>query len=168
MGNNMKKILFIASVVLNVTFAATYATYRLPLLAHTHKAPVPGGPLFLHLDLTAEQLSRFNAERDKFHARLQELGQQIKTKQIELIDLVGAVPPDQLAIERKQQEIQGLQAAVQDRVIIHFLQANSFLTPEQRARFSALIKARIGTSVQACPPWMRPVEQREPGAKRNE
>lgn len=164
MNENIKKILFIASVALNVVFAATYATYKVPSLAGVQPAD-PRGPLYLQINLTPEQLTRFEAERDRFHARLQELGEEIKAKQIELIDLLGATPPEQKDIEQKQEEIQSLQEAVQDRVIAHFLQASAFLTPEQRARFFELIKARIGTSVQACAPWMKSFEHGRPGVK---
>jgi Spy/CpxP family protein refolding chaperone len=164
MNENIKKILFIASVALNIVFAATYATYKAPSLAGVQR-PAPRGPLYLQLNLTPEQLTRFEAERDKFHARIQELGEEIKTKQIELIDLLGATPPDQKDIEKKQEEIQRLQGTVQDRVIAHFLQASAFLPPEQRARFFDLIKARIGTSVQACPPWMKSFEHGRSGER---
>ena len=162
MKKNIKTILFIASVALNAVFAGTYVTYKLHSLAGVHQ-PAPSGPLFLQLDLTPEQLTRFKAERDRFHAQLQELGQQIKAKQVELIDLLGAISPYQQAIERKQEEIQRLQGEVQDRVILHFLQESSHLSLEQRTRFFQLIKARIETSLQACPPWMRSLEQGQPG-----
>jgi len=168
MEENTKKILFIASVALNIVFAATYVTYKLPLLAGVHRPSAPKGPLFLHLDLTPEQLKQFSDERDRFHTRLQELGQEIKINQVELIDLLAAAHPDQQEIERKQEEIRRLQAAVQDWVIVHFLQASTFLTPEQRARFFDLIKARIETGVQACPPLMRPYEPFQTGDSRNE
>jgi Spy/CpxP family protein refolding chaperone len=167
MKEKIKTILFIASVALNAVFAGTYVTYKLPSLAAVHHA-VPEGPLFLQFDLTPDQLTRFKVERDKFRTLLQELGRAIKTKQIELIDLLGASLPDQQAIERKQEEIQRLQGAVQDRVIIHFLQASKLLTPEQRTRFYQLIKARIETSVQACPPWMRSIEQGQTGESKIE
>lgn len=167
MKENVKTILFIASVALNAVFAVTYVTYKLPSLAGVHQ-PVPKGPLFLQLDLTADQLPRFKAERDKFHNRLQELGQEIKRKQLELIDLLGTTPPDQQAIKRKQEEIQCLQASVQDRVIVHVLQESALLDPEQRSRFFQLIKARTETSAQGCPPWMRPGEQGRPGGTRDE
>jgi Spy/CpxP family protein refolding chaperone len=164
MKENLKTILFIASVALNAVFAATYVTYKLPSIAEVHQ-PAPRGPLFLQLDLTPEQLTRFKAERDRFHAQIQELGLQIKTKQIELIDLLGVTPTDQQTIERKQEEIQHLQRAVQDRVIVHFLQESSHLSSEQRTRFFQLVKARIETSVQACPPWMKPQGKDQMGDK---
>ena len=167
MIDNLKTILFIASIALNAVFAVTYVTYKLPSLTGVQQG-APKGPLFLHLDLTPDQLTKFNAERDRFHTQLQALGQEVKTKQLELIDLLIARPLDQLAIEKKQEEIQRLQGTVQDRVIVHFLQASSFLNPEQRTRFFQLIKGRIETSIQACPPWMRSDGQGQPGVGTNQ
>jgi len=167
MKENIKTILFIASVALNAVFAATYVTYKLPSLAGVQRA-APTGALFLQLDLTPNQLRQFNAERDRFHAQLQALGQEVKTKQLELIDFLAARPPDQLAIEKKQEEIQSIQGTVQDRVIVHFLQASSFLSPEQRTLFFQLIKGRIETSIQACPPWLRSDGQGQPGVYKNQ
>lgn len=162
MNEDLKKTLFVASVALNIVFAATYAAYKLPLLGAVRQSPTPRGPLFLQLELTPEQLKLFEGERDRFHGRLQEVGEEIKSKQIELIDLLGAASPGQNEIEKKQEEIQRLQGTVQDLVIAHFLRASSFLTPGQRARFLDLIKSRIGANMQACLPWMRSYEHGGP------
>lgn len=167
MRANTKTILFIASVALNVVFSVTYIGYKVISPAAMHQ-PSSRQPVFLQLDLTPDQLTRFSAERDRFHARLQELGQEIKTRQIELIDLLGAIPPDQEALQRKQEEIQHLQGIVQDGVIAHILHGSSILTPEQHSRFFQLIKARIEIGVQACPPWMRTFEREKPGESKNE
>jgi Spy/CpxP family protein refolding chaperone len=167
MKENLKTILFIASVALNAVFAVTYVTYKLPSLSGVQPGALKG-PLFLQLDLTPDQSSQFNAERERFHSQLQTLGKAIKTKQLELIDLLAAKPPEQLAIEKKQEEIQRIQGTVQDRVIAHFLQASSFLSPEQQTRFFQLIKRRIETSIQACPPWLRSEGQEQPGVYKNQ
>jgi Spy/CpxP family protein refolding chaperone len=167
MKHNLKTILFVASVALNVVFAATYVTYKLPSLTGMQQAGSKG-PLFLQLDLTSDQLTKFQAERDRFHAQLQALGQEVKAKQLELIDLLATKPPDQPAIEKKQEEIQVTQGTVQDQVIVHFLQASSFLNPEQQSRFFQLIKGRIETGTQVCPPWMRPDAQGQPGVYKNQ
>jgi hypothetical protein len=164
MKKNLKTILFIASVALNVVFVATYLAYKLPSISGVSQ-PGPPVPLYLQLDLSPEQLGRFKAVRDQFHAQIQDLGLRIKTKQIELINLLEATPNDQQTIERKQVEIEHLQRAVQDRVIVHFLQESSHLSSEQRTRFFQLVKTRIETSVQACPPWMRPLEKDHMGEK---
>jgi Spy/CpxP family protein refolding chaperone len=162
MKDNIKRILCMASVALNVVFATTYVTYKLPSLAGRDQ-PAPNAPLYLQLDLTPDQLTRFEEERDRFHARLRELGQQIKIKQVELIDHLASTPPDRQAIDGKQQEIRRLQAEIQDRVVLHFLQESRLLTPEQRTRFFHLVKTRIETSFEACPPWMKSLGQGQPG-----
>lgn len=148
---DLKKILFISSVALNLVFAGTYLAYKLPWLAGAHQPAFTDGPLFLQLDLAPDQLKQLNAERDRFHTRLQQLGQEIRKKQLDLIDFLAATPPDQRAIGRKQEEIQKLQREVQTSVIDHFLRASKFLTPEQRGRFFGLIKSHIQTGLQACP-----------------
>jgi Spy/CpxP family protein refolding chaperone len=168
MKEDIKTILFIASIALNVVFAATYATYKFSAFANVHQSQMPREPLFLQLDLAPDQLARLQKIRDTFHDRLQELGQEIKTKQIELIDLLETKPPDQQKIQGKQGEIQRLQGEVQTGVISHFLQMSALLKPEQQSRFFHLIKERIGTGVQACPPWMRSPELDRTGGSNNE
>ncbi|MFH1221303.1 MAG: periplasmic heavy metal sensor [Candidatus Eisenbacteria bacterium] len=157
MRKNVKTLLFIFSVILNVGFIGTYAAYK---LSPSFSKEVPRGelgkPVFLELDLSADQLARCEAERDNFHARLQELGQQIREKQVELIDLLAMSDTHQQAIEAKQREIQDLQTTVQGRVIVHFLQESAFLAPEQRARFFDLIKERIEMGSLSCLPWVKP------------
>ena len=162
MKENLKTILFIASLTLNLVFVGTYLAYKLPFFAGDRPAGQMG-PLFLELDLTPEQHTRFKADRERFRAQLQELGQEIKTKQIELVELLMGLPSDQQSIEKTQDEIQRLQGAVQDRVITHFLEASAHLAPEQRVRFFQLVKQRIGTNVQVCPPWMKPLGKDQMG-----
>jgi Spy/CpxP family protein refolding chaperone len=162
MKENFKTILIIASFALNLVFVGTYLAYWLPSISRD-RPEGPMQPLFMELDLTPEQLTRFQADRERFRAQLQELGQEIKTKQMELVELLMALPSDQQAIEKTQDEIQRLQGAVQDRVITHFLEASAHLAPEQRVRFFQLVKQRIGTNVQVCPPWMKPLGKDQMG-----
>jgi hypothetical protein len=68
----------------------------------------------------------------------------------------------------KQEEIQHLQAATQDRVIVHWIQESSLLNPEQRTRFFQLVKARIESSVRAYPPFMRSSGWCQPGESSSE
>jgi Spy/CpxP family protein refolding chaperone len=167
MNNNLRTILFVASIALNVAFTATYVIYKLPLHTGMHQQ-IPPEPLFLQLDMSSDQFARFKAERDKFHSQLQEPGQEIMAKQTELIDLLGVAPPDHQAIAKKQEEIQHLQGAFQTRIIDHFLRASVILTPVQRTHFFELIKTRVETSAQACPPWMQPFEQGKTRQNKNE
>lgn len=165
---NLKKILFIASVALNLVFVGTYLIYKLPPLAGVRQPAFTDGPLFFQLDLAPDQFKQLNVERDRLHTRLQQLGHEIKERQLELIDFLAATPPNQPAIEREQEEIQGLQREVQNSVIDHFLRASRFLTPKQRDRFFGLIKSHMQTGLQACPPIMRSGEPCRPEEDKNE
>lgn len=167
MKENLKTVLFIASIALNAIFAATYVAYKLPSLTGTQEAAFRE-PLFLQLGLTPDQLTRLKAERTRFLTQLQALGEEAKTKQLELIDHLAATPDDQPAINRKQGEIQRLQGTIQDRVIAHFLQAGSVLGPEQRTRFFRLIKERVESGVQVCSPWSPTDGQRPQGGSGKE
>jgi Spy/CpxP family protein refolding chaperone len=159
MKGNFKILIFLFSIILNIVFVGTYAAFKLNIITGDRKNDNLMKPLFLELDLSAQQLTKFKSERDKFHPQLQALEQGIKRKQIELIEILSIKTPDPQALERKQKEIQELQALAQDRVILHLLQASNFLNPEQRTRFFNLIKERIEVSASSCPPWTKPLEK---------
>lgn len=163
MKGNLKILIFLFSIILNVVFVGTYAAYKFQIITSERKDDNLMKPLFLELDLTPEQLTRFKSERDKFHPHLQALEQEIKRKQIELIEILSIDTPDQRAIESKQKEIQELQALAQDRVIVHLLQASTLLSPKQRTRFFHLIRERIEVSASSCPPWTKPLEESRTG-----
>ena len=168
MKANLKVLIFLFSVILNVVFIGTFAAHKIPIFNWDKKTDKLMKPPFLQLDLTAEQLARFKSDRDKFIGELHETGQAVGKKQIELIDLLAASTPDERAIKMKQEEIQHLQAATQDRVIVHLVQESSLLNSEQRTRFFQLVKARIESSVQAYPPFMRSSGWCQPGVSNNE
>ncbi|MFO7605708.1 MAG: periplasmic heavy metal sensor [Desulfurivibrionaceae bacterium] len=155
---NLKAVIFAFSLILNVVFIGIFAARTMPIFNPDRKTDELMKPPFLQLDLSAEQLARFTSAREKFIGELHEMAQAVGEKQIELIDLLAAAAPDEGAIKMKQQEIQYLQAATQDRVIAHWLRESAHLDPEQRARFFQLVKAHIASSVQAYPPFMKSSE----------
>lgn len=155
MKMNLKTMILAFSLILNVVFIGIFSAHTIPIFSRDGKAGKLMKPPFLQLDLTAEQLARFKSNRDKFMVELREMGQAVGKKQIELVDLLAASPSDERAIKTKQEEIQRLQVATQNRVIVHWIQESSLLNPKQRIRFFQLIKARIERSIQAYPPFMR-------------
>jgi len=157
MKENLKILIFLFSIIMNVVFVGTYAAYKLPIMTSEKKDGNLMKPLFLELDLTPEQLTRFKSDRDEFRSHLQALEQKIKKKQLDLIEILSIDTPDQQAIESKQKEIQELQTAAQNRVIAHFLQESKLLNPKQRNRFFNLIKERINMSVASCSHWSKPL-----------
>jgi Spy/CpxP family protein refolding chaperone len=168
MKMNLMALVFAFSLILNVVFIGIFAAHTIPIFSRDRKGDELMKPPFLQLDLTAEQLARFKSDRDEFIGELHEMGQAASKKQIELVDLLAVSTPDERAIKLKQEEIQHLQAATQDRVITHWIQESSLLNPEQRIRFFQLVKARIESSVQAYPPFMRSSGWCRPGEGSNE
>ena len=161
-------LIFIFSLILNVVFIGIFAAQMIPVFNRDRSAGEHMKPLFLQLDLTAEQMARFKSHRDTFKKELREMRKTVGKKQLELIDLLAASPLDEQALNMKQEEIRHLQAAIQDRVINHLLQESALLNPEQHTRFFQLVKERIESRVQARPPFMRSSERCRPGEGDNE
>ncbi len=165
---NWKVLIFIFSVILNVVFIGTFTVHKMSIISTNTINVNRMNPLFLELDLSADQLAEFNHERDAFYAQMQETGLMIKAKQIELIDILEGASTDQPTIEKKQAEIQCLQKIIQDRVIVHFLKEKALLTPKQQSRFFQLVRDRIERNIQTGPPWMRSGNLCQTGDIRNE
>jgi len=154
MKKNLNILAVIFSVVLNVVFIGSYFYYSSRPLAVTGRQANHDRLLYEELNLDRDQLDRLKSFRDNFHAFVDEQGQRIKAKQLELVGLLAQEKPDRRAIAAKQEEIQGLQRQMQAGVIDHLLQESRIFTPEQRQQFFALMKERIDSSVAPRPRWM--------------
>ena len=160
MKDNIKKLMLIFSIVLNLAFVGGTAYHSLSSGSIASK-PSPNRPfLYRELNLTKEQLARVEPARDQFHRRLSEIGGEIKARQIKLMDLLAGPVLNRESVENLETEIRALQQTMQDTVINHILDQTSVFTPEQRSRFFALMKERIERS-EPRPPWMRPSRGRE-------
>lgn len=143
MRKNLIILATIFSVVLNIGFIGTYCLqkaglYPLKQVSANHKRF-----LYEELNLSPEQLAKFEPGRDRFHTYLDLQSRKIQAGQIELIGLLSENPPDRKAINAKHEAIQSLQQQMQTRVIDHFLEESRIFTPEQRKKFFTLIKGRI-------------------------
>ncbi len=151
---NIKALLIIFSVVLNMVFTGSYFYHKLDQNTLTGSQGNHNRFLCEELNLSQEQLDRFEPIRDQFHVFLSQQGHVIKGKRLELIDLLAQENPDRKAIGAKEKEIQSLQRQMQAKVIDHLLEENRIFTPEQRKKFFALIKGRIEKSKGSRPKWM--------------
>ena len=106
------------------------------------------------LDLSQDQRVRIEAGRDRFLSALNDTGDRIIAKHLELMDLIAADPIDQQAIDAKFQEIDTTQHSMQNLVIAHLLEDKQILTAEQRTKFFALLKSRIQAQGAPGPPWL--------------
>ena len=157
MKENLKTLVVAFSIILNLVFIVTTVFHRLSSFAATGQTPQANCPfLYQKLNLSEEQLAKMEPVRDRFHERLDKIGGEIKTGQLELIDLLAAPQLDRKSIDTLQDRILALQQTMQDTIISHIVEETAIFTPEQRSNFFRLIKERIEQSSQSCPPWMRP------------
>jgi Spy/CpxP family protein refolding chaperone len=157
MKSNFKILIFTFSIILNLAFLGATVFYKLSSYAATDRRPGANHPfLYQKLNLSREQISKIEPLRDKFQAQLEKLGDEIKTKQLELVDLLAAPGPDRKAIDAVRERIDELQKTTQITIISHIDQDVAIFTPQQRQRFFGLMKERIKQNSVSCPPWMRP------------
>lgn len=153
MNAKLKVLAVTFSVVLNLAFLGAYARQRFGASASV-------APVFDQLELSSEERREFERHREAFHQLVSRLGGQLKSAQLELIDLLAGRSPDRAAIAAKHEEIGRLQRSIQSGVIEHLIQEGGRLDEGRRARFFALLKARVQASEPPRPPWMRPQEER--------
>ena len=154
MRENLKTLAIIFSVVLNLVFIGSYVYHRSDQTFIARQNTPHRRLLYEKLNLNRMQLDRIEPIRDRFHAFLGQQGYSIKSKQLELIDLLSKENPGREDVDLKQKEIQNLQRQMQTKVINHLLAESRIFTPEQRTRFFALIRGRIEKSDVSRPQWM--------------
>ena len=154
MKNNLKILAVIFSVVLNIVFIGSYFYHISALLSLVNRQADHKHLLYEELNLNQEQLHRLKPLRDSFHAFVAEQGGRIKSKQLELIDLLSGEHIDRSAINTKQEEIQVLQRQMKVKVIDHLIEESKMFTPEQRQKFFSLLRERIEKSDGPRPRWM--------------
>ena len=155
MKENLRRLAILFSVVLNVAFLGTYLYKSAPRWVGGDQ---PKGEILPYqtLHLTQEQERKFDPIRRTFHARVGEVGGEIKREQLRLVDLLAKPEPDRSSVRETQERIRDLQKHMQEAVIGHLTEESSVLTADQRARFFRILRERIEKAEPASPPWMRP------------
>ncbi len=145
MRRHIKTLAVIFSVALNLAFVVGYGVRR-----------YSDRPRFAYedLNLSEDQRVRIEAGRDRFLSALNDTGDRIIAKHLELMDLIAADPIDRQAIDAKFQEIHSTQHSMQSLVIEHLLADKQILNAEQRTKFFALLKSRIQAQGAPGPPWL--------------
>ena len=155
MRENLRRLAILFSLVLNVAFLGTYLYREAP--QWMGKAEPQGVALpYQALRLTELQQRKFDPIRQRIHARVREIGSEIKGEQLRLVDRLAQPQPDLGAIHATQERIRDLQRAMQDAVIGHLIEGSAVFTTEQRAQFFGVLRERIEKADPASPPWMRP------------
>jgi Spy/CpxP family protein refolding chaperone len=85
-------------------------------------------------DLTSEQQKQVTSLRNEFFKKQEALGSDLAKKRIELMELASKEKPDEQAIEKKRQEMWGLQDAMRNERRAMSTKFRALLTPEQRQK----------------------------------
>ena len=144
----LKVWLFWLSIALNVFFIGACLANRLPWSTERKAGPETVMPYEM-LGLSAKQRAVLEAEGHRFHSRLIQTRQAIRSKQDELIRQLSVENPDRAAINVQQQEILNLQGRLQQDVIAHLLVVSARLSQEQRQHFFALLRERMTSQAPA-------------------
>jgi Spy/CpxP family protein refolding chaperone len=153
MSRNLKILVVTFSLVLNVTFVASYAWRKL------EKAP---NFAYEELELTDKHRARFDAGRRRFLRSIHEIGNRTTEMNVELIDLIAANRSDESTIEAKLAEIRSDMELMQQVVVKHLLEDKQILRREQREQFFEVLKSRIRAYGVPRPAWV-PRDERTGG-----
>ncbi|MHC1729993.1 MAG: Spy/CpxP family protein refolding chaperone [Syntrophobacteraceae bacterium] len=110
-------------------------------------------------NLTKEQLEQVLSVRDRFRTQMFAIRNDLKAKQLGLIDLLAAQNVNSGAVNSSQEEIQVLQQRMQATIIAHITEEAKIFTAEQRGSFFRIMKERID---QQCLPLIRPLWGNKP------
>lgn len=156
MWKQAKLYLIVASVALNVAFAATWIAHATTSHAHREEnAPQETEhtvwcPLHRELDVSDGQWAQIEPRLREFQAAVEELRQQTDAMRSEVIELIAAEEPDRVAIRKKQNDILETKRRIQDLVAEHLIAEKRDLTLEQQMQLFEML--RDGTSRSDSPP----------------
>jgi len=157
MRNSLLKFVLAASLVLNLTVAATvgYRYYQQSRMwvSPFGKVMEKDKFLFEELSLKPEQLAALKSKAVPFRAEIDRRRLEIDAKRKELVALMRSQRPDTKAIDRTIREISGKQEEMQRMIVGHMLAIRSSLDEDRQRKFFDLIERNMAGSGQlACPP----------------
>jgi Spy/CpxP family protein refolding chaperone len=161
MRGNLRRLAILFSVVLNLAFLGTYFYREVPgweRIRNGFQSHLP----YEALQLTEAQQRAFEPLRDAFHARLRQIGGELRREQLHLLDVLARPDQDLSSVRAAQERIRELQRVIQDAVIEHLREQNAIFTPAQRTRFFQVLRERIQGADLASPPWLAPDGKADP------
>jgi hypothetical protein len=95
------------------------------------------------LDLSPQQISKFEVSCAIFYARADSLSKMLVRERTELVNELWQTPVDTSRINDLVDRIGEVQAAAQRAIIAHLLDIKKILTPEQQAKLHAIVLQRF-------------------------
>ncbi len=162
MKNSLLKFALAASLILNLTVAATvvyrYYSQSRMWVSPFGKVMEKNRFLFEELSLKPEQMAEMKKKAIPFRAEIDRRRQEIDAKRKELVTLMRDQDPDKKAIAVLIREISGKQEEMQRMIAGHMLEVKSSLNRDQQGKFFDLIERNmIGNGPMSCPPAHGPM-----------
>jgi Spy/CpxP family protein refolding chaperone len=151
MWKQMKPLLVILSIALNVAFVGVWLAYAAASRIESKATTcTPGSsdtvwcPLHRELKVTTEQWRQIEPRLRQFRASADEICRQISQLRTEIIDQLAAPESDLAAVKAKQEEILAGQRRMQALVIEQLTGEKAVLTAEQQKRLFDMLRSRSG------------------------
>jgi Spy/CpxP family protein refolding chaperone len=91
------------------------------------------------IDLTDDQRRKVEQIRERFLPQVAGIREELRTRRLDLADLLFATPLDRDRISKAVEVIAGLQLRLEQEVIDHIIEENGLLTPDQQRQFHQVI-----------------------------
>ena len=164
MWKNIRLLLILLSVGLNVAFVAIWAAHALPRhMAGPYAAGHGEGvwcPLHRQLGATQAQWREIEPRLVEFQKSARSICEEVNRARGQMIDLIAAPQPDRESIRGKQEKILECQRRMQELVINHMLNEKEFLTQEQQRELFRMLRQQSGCAGHG--PMMGPMGRRAP------
>lgn len=151
MWKQMKPLLVILSIALNLAFAGVWLAYAAASRVGSQETRCEPGnsetvwcPLHRELDVTPEQWQKIEPRLREFRTSADAICRQISKLRMEIIDLLAVPEPDLAAVKAKQEEILAKQRKMQELVIEQLNDEKAVLTAEQQQRLFDMLRSRSG------------------------
>jgi len=150
MWKNLKLLLVILSVALNVAFIGVWAAQAVSARSTVKSDHGTGGargpvwcPLLREVGVSPEQWRRIEPHLSEFQKARQGVCRKIRQARSDIIDLIASPAPDRNAIQAKQELVWTGQREVQNLLIEHLLRQKELLSPSQQKAFFDAMRKRM-------------------------
>ena len=147
MGKNIRLLLVVLSIALNIAFFGTWVWHGLAeSKARDAQLEEPGTgcaascALHRRLNVDDAQWRKIEPHFAEFHQGSQEVCRTMHRLRRELIDLLAAPNPDREVIRQKQEEILAGHRRIQELVVDQLLREREVLTAEQQEKLFNLLR----------------------------
>ena len=146
MKKNLLILFLIVLTLINVAALVTIAYHRFyprkPFPLPPERTDTPVGFIKQELDLSEEQVEKFEAHFRKIKGEMEPIFDSLRAKRTKLMDEVSVEQPNMDKVNTLTEEIANLQIELQKKAIMHMLEEKSFLTPEQQKKFFTFFRER--------------------------